>query len=300
MDSTNPLSQNNHCLVSVIIPTYNRKKQCLRAIESALNQQDCQAEIIVIDDGSTDSTKDYLKPYTDRIHYLRQNNQGASAARNAGLDAANGDYIAFLDADDYFTIEHLKDSIELLDNQPNIDFVFSNTVRGPSPETQATTFLDGKELPGLGIYHKGMSIEILSKDTWLQIIKGNIIPPSTSVMRRQVLEKQRFNTGFPVANDTEFFSRVLQGKVIAFINKIGAYCEEGSDNLTNRNNNHLRTKLKLTLIKNHLKEATTKKDKKQLNEINKYFLRQLSRHYWHNDRKLKALALHSKSWLFFI
>ncbi len=282
-------------IVSVIIPTYNREKQCQRAVQSVLNQEDCIAEIIVVDDGSTDNTKNYLSIFGDRINYFYQNNQGASAARNLGLDNARGKYIAFLDADDYFTPKHLKDSLAFLREAQDIDFVFSNTIRGKDPENKAISFLDGKEIPGVGMYHENMDIEILSDDTWLQIIKGNIIPPSTSVMNRDVIHKQRFSIQYPVANDTEFLSRILQGVKVAFLNKIGAYCEEGGDNLTGKTHNLVRIKLKLQLIDSHLLKINEENERRQLTALKKHFLLQISSHYWNHGNKIKALALRLKS-----
>jgi len=93
--------------VSVIIPTYNRAEYVTQAIDSVLAQTYADYEIIVVDDGSTDNTKDVLLPYMDRIRYIYQENAGASAARNTGIKAAKGDWIAFLDSDDEWLPEKL-------------------------------------------------------------------------------------------------------------------------------------------------------------------------------------------------
>lgn len=89
-----------HPLFSVIIPTYNRARFLGAALESVLAQSYKSYEIIVIDDGSTDDTGELLARYTDRIRILRQDRQGPGAARNAGIEHANGKYITFLDSDD--------------------------------------------------------------------------------------------------------------------------------------------------------------------------------------------------------
>ncbi|MFL0796102.1 MAG: glycosyltransferase family 2 protein [Cellvibrionaceae bacterium] len=281
-------------LVTVIIPTFNRKQQCLRAVQSALQQVSHTPEIIVIDDGSTDNTEAHLSHLKDRILYIYQDNQGASAARNLGLEHAKGEYIAFLDADDYFTDHHLKNSLDLLCNT-DIDFVFSNTIRGENPEKQERSFLDGKNLPGLGMYQKDIPGGILSEDTWLHIIEGNIIPPSTSVMRRNFIGNHRFSESYTVANDTEFFSRVLKKQKIAFINKIGAFCEVTDDNLTSKIYNLKRHKLKLRLIEYHYKQTSNLDERKKLKQLKRYFLHQTSSHYWNNKQKIKALILRCKS-----
>jgi glycosyltransferase involved in cell wall biosynthesis len=87
-------------LVSVIIPTYNRAKTIERAVNSVLAQTWKEIEVIVVDDGSTDETNEVLKRYGDKLRVIRQQNGGASAARNTGIKAATGEIISFLDSDD--------------------------------------------------------------------------------------------------------------------------------------------------------------------------------------------------------
>jgi len=107
------LTRKKRPLVSVIIPTYNRLHTLDRAIKSVLRQTYDYLEIIVIDDGSTDGTDSYIKNINDdRIIYLRhENNRGVSAARNTGIIASKGEYIALLDSDDEWMPE--KTSIQL-------------------------------------------------------------------------------------------------------------------------------------------------------------------------------------------
>src|SRR5262249_43626334 len=96
--TTSPAIRGGH--VTVIIPTFNRGHIVTDAIDSVLAQTVPCLEIIVVDDGSRDDTRERLVPYMDRIVYIYQHNQGVSAARNTGVDAAKGDLIAFLDSDD--------------------------------------------------------------------------------------------------------------------------------------------------------------------------------------------------------
>src|SRR6185437_11144924 len=86
--------------VSVVIPTYNSGPLVTEAVESVLAQTLPAAEVLVVDDGSTDDTPERLAAYGERIRYLPQANQGVAAARNRGIREATGDLIAFLDADD--------------------------------------------------------------------------------------------------------------------------------------------------------------------------------------------------------
>jgi glycosyltransferase involved in cell wall biosynthesis len=105
----------NESLISVIIPTYNRAHLINRAIRSVLNQTYPHFELIVVDDGSTDNTEEVVKGFQDsRIVYLRHDtNRGGSAARNTGIKAARGEYIAFQDSDDEWMPTKLEKQIEL-------------------------------------------------------------------------------------------------------------------------------------------------------------------------------------------
>lgn len=113
--------------ISVIIPTYNRAALTAAAIESALAQTRPPEEIIVIDDGSTDDTEPVLQHrFGERIRYVRQPNQGPSAARNHGMRLAREDWIAFLDSDDLWRPGKLELQHAFLTKNPSVDFVFSD------------------------------------------------------------------------------------------------------------------------------------------------------------------------------
>lgn len=94
--------------VSVIIPTYNYGRFIGKAIESALAQSCPPTEVIVVDDGSTDETEKVVAAFGERVRYLPQTNQGVGASRNNGANVATGDFLAFLDADDYWESTKLE------------------------------------------------------------------------------------------------------------------------------------------------------------------------------------------------
>ncbi len=102
--------------VSVIIPTYQCGPYLLRAVESVFSQTYPaeSIEVIVVDDGSTDDTREVMRPYLRDVRYIQQQNAGVAAARNTGLREARGDFIALLDADDYWFPERLQRSIAAL------------------------------------------------------------------------------------------------------------------------------------------------------------------------------------------
>ena len=105
-------------MISVIIPTHNRLKMLKRAISSVEKQTFKNYEIIIISDGSTDGTNDYsCSIKNDKIKfYINETSKGASGARNIGLDHAKGDYIAFLDDDDEWFVNHLELLFQKLSN----------------------------------------------------------------------------------------------------------------------------------------------------------------------------------------
>ena len=111
-------------LVSVIIPTFNRAAVLVDAIKSALDQSYPHKQIIVVDDGSTDSTKEIVDRFED-VEYIYQDNQRQAAARTAGLKLAKGDLIATLDSDDVWNPDFLKKSVDCL-MRHELDFVFSS------------------------------------------------------------------------------------------------------------------------------------------------------------------------------
>jgi glycosyltransferase involved in cell wall biosynthesis len=113
--------------VSVIIPAYNVEDVVARAVDSALSQTYPAREVIVVDDGSTDATARILAAYADQIRVIPQSNQGMSSARNRGLAEAQGECVAFLDADDRWLPEKLERQMQLMSEQPGIGFCSTAT-----------------------------------------------------------------------------------------------------------------------------------------------------------------------------
>lgn len=113
--------------ITVIIPTYNRKECLAEAIDSVLNQTCRDFEVVVVDDGSTDNTREFLaEKYGEQIRYFFKENGGCATARNFGLKVARGDYIAFLDSDDRYLLDKLEIQSGILDRHPETGFVYSD------------------------------------------------------------------------------------------------------------------------------------------------------------------------------
>ena len=114
-------------LVSIIICTYNGLPWLKESISSALNQSYDNCEIIIVDDGSKDNTKNLIETnFSKKVRYYYQNNKGLSSARNLGLKLAKGDYIQFLDADDLIPLNKIENHVNFLREHTKIDIVYSH------------------------------------------------------------------------------------------------------------------------------------------------------------------------------
>ncbi len=120
--------------ISIIIPAYNVAPFIAETIESALAQTRRDFEIVVVNDGSTDETEEKIAPYRDRVVYRKQNNSGVMRARNAGIEAAQGRYIAFLDGDDLWEPRFLEVLAGMLDADPQLGTAYPNAIFFGSPK----------------------------------------------------------------------------------------------------------------------------------------------------------------------
>lgn len=127
MNTLNPL-------ISTIIPVYNGERYISEAINSVLQQTYNPIEIIVIDDGSTDKTAEVVKSFGSVLKYFYQENSGTATARNSGISLAQGNFFAFLDADDLWVENKLKLQMEIFHNNPEVDLVFGQVKQFYSPE----------------------------------------------------------------------------------------------------------------------------------------------------------------------
>lgn len=190
--------------VSIILPTYNRAAFLSEAFESIRNQQFADWELIVVDDGSTDNTRELVAGLTRSIsqpvHYIYQENQGAYGARNAGLDHAKGKYVAFYDSDDIWLPHHLADCAEALETNPEVDWVYG-ACRVIDYATKRVTeentfYVANKHRPFMGLRSKLRGRLQIIEDRGAarcQIFHGLYCGLQNSVMRRQVFADYRFN-----------------------------------------------------------------------------------------------------------
>lgn len=173
--------------VSVIIPTYNRADLVPEAINSVLGQTSIDVEVVVVDDGSTDSTRALLHDlYGERIRYLYQTNSGRSAARNRGIAVSRGHYLLFLDSDDMLLPGALEREAAYLDAHPNVDIVYTDGY-----------FCDetGKNIARIAPMRAPHSPDDILKDL---ILSNVILACHTAMVRRTALDA----LGPPYFNET--------------------------------------------------------------------------------------------------
>ena len=179
--------------ISVIIPTYNREKLVSRAIESVLNQSFQPEEIIVIDDGSTDGTKELITSKFPRTQYIWQENSGISSARNEGIKQSKGNWIAFLDSDDEWLPNKLESQVNAL--KENEDFKICHT--------NEIWIRDGRRVNPKNI-HKKFGGYIFDKCLPLCVIS-----PSSVLIKKEIFDEfGLFDTSLPACEDYDMWLRI--------------------------------------------------------------------------------------------
>jgi glycosyltransferase involved in cell wall biosynthesis len=197
-------------VVSVIIPTYNRSKYVQEAIDSVLAQDYKEFELIVVDDGSTDDTEEVLKAfYLKKIIYVKQENQGESAARNLGVSMSQGKYIAFLDSDDLWSPDKLSLQVPILDANPDIVVVFCQSWQIDSEGQRIT------QQP-LGLHTKAADFTVENLLMYNKIPAGS----STCLIRRSVLEEAGgFSIDIRYGDEWDLWLRISTNGKMFFLNK---------------------------------------------------------------------------------
>ena len=183
-------------LVSVVIPCHNQSHYLNDAIESVLKQTYGNREIIVVDDGSTDDTSNVATRYPS-VRYVYQSNQGLSSARNAGIKAARGMYLVFLDADDRLVPDALRIGVELLHAHPNCGFVSGQHDLLNREGTQRTA---------------GPRKSMADDDAYLALLMNNYIGMHAAVMyRRSVFASVgNFDPTLRACEDYDLYLRVAR------------------------------------------------------------------------------------------
>ena len=220
---------------SVVIPTYNRADVVVRAIASALAQTRSPGEIIVVDDGSTDDTAARVPSLGDpRVRYIRQDNAGVSAARNAGVRAARGEVVAFLDSDDVWKPGKLEHDLRVLEHHPEVDAVFTDLDKHDGDTYVASFARDCPPFVELLARHTGADPIVFDpRELRLLLLEQVPIMPSAFAIRREVFERVGgFDSSWRSWEDWELFLRLSAAGVrLAYVDRPLATLTISSDSL---------------------------------------------------------------------
>ncbi|OHB90453.1 MAG: hypothetical protein A3D13_10830 [Planctomycetes bacterium RIFCSPHIGHO2_02_FULL_40_12] len=189
--------------VSVIIHTYNNEKFIGETIDSVLNQTYNDYEIIVVDDGSEDGTRDALLPYMQKIRYHYKENGGIASAKNTGISLSNAEFIAFLDHDDLWVPDKLRIQMEYFNEHPQVGLVYA----------KYTSFRHDKELRTKP--EKGYSGWIFKK-----LLSKSIVQTSTVMVKRECLNTVgQYDESFKLADEYDMFLRIAKRFQCGFVDK---------------------------------------------------------------------------------
>jgi glycosyltransferase involved in cell wall biosynthesis len=216
--------------VSVIIPTYNYGKYLGEAIQSVLGQTFADFELIVVDDGSTDNTREVVDSFSDpRIKYIYQENRGLSAAENTGIKASCGEYISILGADDMWPPENLALKVKLLDAHPDIGLVCSDAYVFDN-HTGATIGRFWRDKP----FHDWVDPQRAAKQPLKEmLIRGCFVAPQTVLVRRQAFtDVGYFDESLLTHDDWDMFVRIIQRYSIEIMDVPLARLRRHGDNMS--------------------------------------------------------------------
>jgi GT2 family glycosyltransferase len=247
-------------LVSVIVPAYNRAYCLGRTLESALGQSHADIEIILVDDGSTDDTRTLIRTHygnDKRVQYLYQPNRGVAAARNTGIQAASGAFVAFLDSDDVWFPWKIELQLGCLEQYPEVGMVWTD-MEAVDPARRVfnksylrTMYSAYQWFPQDKLFTEWGSLEdIIPSLTekvrgarfykghiFSQMIMGNLVHTSTVLLRRERLEKVRgFNEELRYSGeDYDFHLRTCREGSVGFIDLATIQYQRGvPDQLTRK------------------------------------------------------------------
>jgi len=211
-------------LVSVIIPTYNYGRFVSEAIRSVQAQSYPELEIIVIDDGSEDNTREVLASIEDsRLRVFHKANEGVSVARNTGIEMSNGEFMAFLDADDVWRPDKLELQLAMFKAEPSLGLAFSDLARFSKQGAMSRTHFDYiPELRRISARPAGVDDGYLIEgDTFEKLVRVPILPSwvQTSMLRKSPVADIRFPPGVRLNEDLQYMLQVYRRVRAGFLDK---------------------------------------------------------------------------------
>lgn len=198
-------------LISIVVPLYNKEGHIGKTLDSILDQIYKEFEVLVVDDGSTDASADVVRSYTDhRIQLIQTSNQGVSSARNKGIEAAKGQWVAFLDADDWWDKEFLSEMRGAIEQYPDEKVFASGRSR---VFLQKTERYNHKLLPADG------QLALLN---YFQVIASHLPLINSSnacISKELILGNNGFKAGQRKHEDHDLWMRICVDQQVVFLNK---------------------------------------------------------------------------------
>lgn len=199
-------------LISAVVPAFNGGMHIEECLRSILDQQGpFRLEVIVVDDGSDDGTAQQARGFSG-VQVIRQVNAGPSAARNRGIEAAVGEWIALLDCDDLWSAGRLAGQLAVIEQAPDLDLVFGDCARfDAGGRTIASFFMEA----GLDGRFWGHPLRVI--DAYAKLFRLNYIPTGSVLMRREaVLRAGGFDEGLRMVEDLDLWLRMARGGPIGY------------------------------------------------------------------------------------
>jgi glycosyltransferase involved in cell wall biosynthesis len=215
----------NRPLVSVVMPVYNAEKYLKPAIDSILNQSYPDLDIVIVNDGSTDDSKNIIKSYQDpRIRYFENaRNSGIVVTRNRGLEEARGDYIAVMDSDDLATPDRMKIQVEFLENNQEFGMCGSyfKTINGQDKILKTVNFPTN------------------DKDARSYLIVHNCFCHSTVMIRGELAKRLKYDLRYDVVEDYELWYRISKISKIINLPVYTTFYRVHGNNVSTTKNKHM-------------------------------------------------------------
>lgn len=213
--------------ITALIPAYNVEEYIRRSIDSALNQTFKPFEIIVIDDGSTDGTRNIVESYGDKVTYVYKKNGGSSSARNLGIELAKGEWIAFLDSDDQWEKIHLENFVKVIKQKPDLMW-YGAPVRHIEEKTGKTLFEYNEK------QNRKLVKDLYFKDYLSALPPAGFFSSPTMIIHKKVFNKVGyFNTDLKTAEDIDMWFRIgLHLPEIGYSTIIGANVYKRANSLS--------------------------------------------------------------------
>lgn len=247
---------------SVVIPTYNRAEYISQAIASVLEQDCSDFELLVVDDGSSDNTLELIGQFSDaRLTVIAQENQGRSWARNNGIEASKGEFVCFLDSDDFWEKDHLSQMQSLIGSNDRAEGFYHGGLFWYYHDENRDTQVEYVPRPEF------------SSD--VEYVIHNQFAPDTVAISRGVLTKHQFNPQLFINEDLELWARIAAEFPVFAHERPTAHLRVHEGNTSNLVNDHVAPQIEV--FRMQLKEAKVRA------QLSKAFITERMRTFrmWH-------------------